>query len=133
MKILNDFIAGVNQALFPNQATPQQLNQTRQLLSEQTQNCHQPFGRAVYNINGSMGTHGADIPSWKARQYAQDSTDVENGLRSNTSAFARSSVGWAQIGDPAGTIMNFGGALLAGAIDGTNYTTGNILRMEKLV
>lgn len=52
MKILNDFIAGVNQALFPNQATPQQLNQTRQLLSEQTQNCHQPFGRAVYNING---------------------------------------------------------------------------------
>ncbi|WP_255420571.1 hypothetical protein [Arsenophonus endosymbiont of Aleurodicus floccissimus] len=40
----------------------------------------------------------------------------------------------AQIGNPAGTIMNFGGALLAGAtIDITNYTTGNIPRLEKLV
>lgn len=132
MKMFNDFVVGVNQALFPNQVAPEPLSQTRQLLSEQTQNCHQPFGQAIYNINGSMGTYGVDIPSWKAKQYAQDSTDVENGFRSNTSAFARSSVGWAKIGNPVGTIMNLGGALLAGAIDDTNYRTGHILRMEKL-
>ncbi|MFV9997909.1 MAG: hypothetical protein AB8W37_08345 [Arsenophonus endosymbiont of Dermacentor nuttalli] len=105
--MLDNFIVGIRQALIPNQTTPQQLSQNRQMLAKQTQNCSQPFGRAVYNINGSIGTYGVDIPSWKARQYALDSTDIENGNRSNTSAFISSSLDWAKMENLEGAIMNF--------------------------
>ena len=105
--MLDNFIVGIRQALIPNQTTPQQLSQNRQMLAKQTQDCSQPFGRAVYNINGSIGTYGVDIPSWKARQYALDSTDIENGNRSNTSAFISSSLDWAKMENLEGAIMNF--------------------------
>ncbi len=105
---------------------PKPLSYTRQYLHEGTADSSQPFGKAVNFVNGNLGSHGDDnISKGKADSYVRDVKLVEEGKISNSAGFANSTVGWIQEGNLVAAVMNFGGMMLAGAVDKQNMYKSN--------
>ncbi|MBX9295517.1 hypothetical protein ACFFU8_04370 [Chromobacterium piscinae] len=105
---------------------PKPLSDTRQYLHEGTADSSQPFGKAVNFVNGNLGSHGDDnISKGKAESYVRDVKLVEAGEISNSTGFANSAAGWLQEGNLTAAAMNFGGMMLAGAVDKQNMYKSN--------
>lgn len=93
------------------------------------------FPQAVDMINCNLASHDdTNLSEVKGAQYEGLISQVQQGERSNASAFAQAAQGWVKefINNPSappliGTVFNTGGTLNAGAIDHSRRKTGAAL------
>ncbi|EOV0147057.1 hypothetical protein ACOIXN_004524, partial [Vibrio vulnificus] len=152
--IPTDVYQSMREALTHNSALPtkvqperyqlqQHLQQEQQFFSSCEARSSTVFPNCLMQVNDNLISHQhTRFPSQKADGYMQLASEVYQGDRSNTSAFAASSTQWLdafkiaptqrdKIDCAVGAAMNLGGAFFAGVLDNNDYKTGKALHPAK--